>query len=129
MNRFERVIQILDNAIGGPDAIIGAHGTFWRGLTRDQFVTKNVFTLDVITVGQGASSNLVKALKGETPFGSDLPNPPPDAGFPRMPAGLDPVAAQDIAFIEQWIDEGCLEDPLPPPGTASGEQVSVEPGS
>jgi hypothetical protein len=30
MNRFERVIQILDNAIGGPDASIGAHGAFWR---------------------------------------------------------------------------------------------------
>jgi hypothetical protein len=128
MNRFERVIQILDNAIGGPDAIIGAHGAFWRGLTRDQFVTKNVFTLDIITVGQGASSNLVKALKGETPFGNDLPNPPPDARFPRMPAGLDPVAAQDIAFIEQWIDEGCLEDPLPSPGTSPGEQASVEAG-
>lgn len=67
MNRFERVIQILDNAIGGPDASIGAHGAFWRGLTRDQFVAKSVFTLQVITVGQGAPSNLVKALKGETP--------------------------------------------------------------
>jgi hypothetical protein len=126
MNRFERVIQILDNAIGGPDASIGAHGAFWRGLTRDQFVAKIVFTLHVITVGQGASANLVKALKGETPFGSDLPSPPPDARFPRMPAGLAPVTAQDIAFIEQWIDEGCLEDPLPPLGTGPTQQVSTE---
>jgi hypothetical protein len=119
MNRFERVTQILDDAIGGPAASIGAHGTFWRGLTRDQFIATNVFGLDVISAGQGAASNLVKALKGETPFGSDLPDPPQDASFPRMPAGLDPVAAQDIAFIEQWIDEGCLEDPLPSPLTGT----------
>lgn len=128
MNRFERVIQILDNAIGGPDASIGAHGAFWRGLTRDQLVARNVFALQVITVGQGASSNLVKALRGETPFGTDLPNPSPDARFPRMPAGLDPVVAQDIAFIEQWIDEGCLEDPLPSPGRDPGEQAGAEAG-
>jgi hypothetical protein len=110
MNRFERVIQILDDAIGGPDASIGAHGAFWRELTRDQFVAKKVFGLDLIVVGQGASSNLVKALKGESPFGADLPDPPPDASFPRMPAGLDPVSEEDIAFIERWIDEGCPED-------------------
>jgi len=119
MNRFERVIQILDDAIGGPDASIGAHGAFWR-VPRDEFVTKKVFGRDLVVVGQGASSNLVRALKGETPFGNDLPDASPDAIFPRMPAGLDPVAMQDIAFIAQWIDEGCLEDPLPSPDTPSG---------
>ena len=53
MNRYERVIQILDTAIGGPDVGIGAHGAFWRGLTRDQFVAKRVFGQDVVQVGQG----------------------------------------------------------------------------
>jgi hypothetical protein len=128
MNRFERVIQILDNAIGGPDASIGAHGTFWRGLTRDEFVVTKVFERDLVVVGQGASSNLVRALKGEAPFGSDLPDAPPDAELPRMPVGFDPVAAEDIAFIGQWIDDGCLEDALPDPGTASGDQPSTEAG-
>lgn len=126
MNRFEHVIQILDDAIGGPDASIGAHGTFWRGLTRDQFVAKKVFTLPLIVVGQGASSNLVLALKGETPFGNDLPSPPPDARFPRMPFGLPPVAAEDIAFIERWIDEGCLEDALPSTGDTAGTTANAE---
>lgn len=129
MNRFERVIQILDNAIGGPDATIGVHGAFWRGLTRDQFVAKIVLTLQLITVGQGASSNLVKALKGEPPFGNDLPGSPPGTRFPRMPARRDPVAAPDIAFIEQWIDEGCLEDPLPSSGAGPGDQAGVEAGN
>jgi hypothetical protein len=77
MNRFERVIQILDDAIGGPDKNIRAHRAFWRGLTWDEFVAKIIFGREVVTVGQGAASNLVKALKGEAPFGSDLPTPPP----------------------------------------------------
>lgn len=114
MNRFERVIQILDDAIGGPDKNIRAHRAFWRGLTRDEFVAKIIFGREVVTVGQGAASNLVKALKGEAPFGSDLPTPPPGAEMRRMPAGLPAVADEDIAFIAQWIDDGCPEEAEPP---------------
>jgi photosystem II stability/assembly factor-like uncharacterized protein len=114
MTRYERVKQILDEAIGGPDVNIGVHGAFWRGLTRDQFVAKKVFNLDLVAVGSGSAANLVKALKGEAPFGADLPNPPPGARFSRMPAGLPPVSDADIAFIQTWIDDGCPEDPFPP---------------
>jgi hypothetical protein len=113
MTRYERVQQILDQAIGGPGADIGAHGAFWRGLTRDQFVAKPVFNNQLLVVGNGAASNLVKAFKGEAPFGADLPSPPPGAKYPRMPDGFAPVSDADIAFIETWIDEGCLEDPDP----------------
>ena len=42
MTRFERVVRILDAAIGGPDVNIAVHGAFWRGVTRDQFVAKKV---------------------------------------------------------------------------------------
>ena len=31
-----------------------------------------------------------------------------------MPARLDPVPADQIAFIEQWIDDGCPEAEPPP---------------
>jgi hypothetical protein len=31
MDRYKRVIEILDNAIGGPNLNIGIHGAFWRG--------------------------------------------------------------------------------------------------
>jgi photosystem II stability/assembly factor-like uncharacterized protein len=113
VNRFERVIGILDDAIGGPGLGIGSHGAFWRGMTRDEFISRKVFGLNMIVVGQGASSNLVRALKGETPFGDDLPGAPPEAGFARMPVGHPPVPADEIAFIERWIDEGCLEDAVP----------------
>lgn len=110
MNRFEKVIEILDTAVGGPTASVGFHGAFWRGLTRDQFVSKKVLGLQLIVVGNGSESNLVKALKGATPFGADSGNP--EADFNRMPSGLPAVSDADIDFIKKWIDEGCLEDEL-----------------
>ena len=107
MTRYQQVINILDQAIGGPGMNIAVHGAFWRNLTRDQFVAKKVQGLDLLVVGNGAGSNLIKALKGEAPFGDDLAMPPPGAKFDRMPSGLDPVADKDIAFIAKWIDDGC----------------------
>ncbi len=110
MTRYEHLVEILDNSIGGPAVEIGVHRAFWRGLTRDQFVVKRVRGLDLVVLGDGANSNLVKALKGEAPFGADLPAPPPGALFSRMPAGMSPVSDSDIAFIQQWISDGCPED-------------------
>ncbi len=114
MNRFERVVQILDDAIGGPGVGIASHGTFWRGLTRDEFVAAKVLdSFALVVVGDGAGSNLVKALKGEAPFGDDLDPRPPGASMPRMPFGFPVVSDEHIQFIQQWIDDGCAEDPLP----------------
>ena len=111
MNRFERVVAILDESIGGPDAGFAAHGPFWRGLTRDQLVAFKVSDrVQLLVVGDGAASNLVKALKGEAPFGRDLDNPPAGARLPRMPVGLDAVPDENIAAIQAWIDDGCPED-------------------
>jgi photosystem II stability/assembly factor-like uncharacterized protein len=110
VNRFERVVQILDDSIGGPDVGIAGHGAFWRGITRDQFVAKKVFNREVVALGAGASSNLIKALKGQAPFGEDLETPPTGATMPRMPFGFPPVSDDNIGFIEQWIDDGCPQD-------------------
>lgn len=52
--------------------------------------------------GRGAASGLIKGLKGEAPFDGSQ--------FPRLPWGGKPVAAADIQFIEQWIDDGCPAD-------------------
>src|SRR6266704_3489089 len=112
MTRYERVQQILDESIGGPAVQIGVHGAFWRGKTRAEFVALVVRNRQLLVVGDGAGSNLVKALKGEAPFGADLENPPPGASLSRMPAGLDPVSPENIAFIQKWIDDGCPEDPF-----------------
>jgi photosystem II stability/assembly factor-like uncharacterized protein len=114
MTRYQRVQQILDESIGGATAEIGVHGAFWRGKTRDEFVALVVRNRQLLVVGDGAGSNLVKALKGETPFGADLENPPPGASLSRMPAGFDPVSPENIAFIQKWIDDGCLEEPFVP---------------
>jgi len=48
---------------------------------------------------------LIKGLKGQPPFDGSQ--------FPRLPWGGKPVAFDDIAFIEQWIDDGCPETDAP----------------
>ena len=106
MNPFERVLQILDQSIGGPTAVIRAHGPFWRGMTRDQFVAAEVFNRALVTVGRGSESHLVRALRGLEPFDG--------TAFRRMPAGRPPVPSADIDFIERWIDDGCPEEAAAP---------------
>lgn len=102
-NRFARVKEILDAAVGSRR--FGAHGPFWRGQTRDQFVQFIFANQPLVVVGNGRDSNLVKALRGQKPFGRDIGTP--GAFFRRMPAGRPPVAPADIDFIEQWINDGC----------------------
>lgn len=114
MTRYERVQQILDGAIGGPNVQIGVHGAFWRGLTRDQFIAKQIRGLVLVTLGDSANSTIIHALKGEAPFGADLDDPPAGALFSRMPAGMPPVLDADIAFIQKWIDERAPEDEFQP---------------
>lgn len=108
--KFDDITAILDKAVGGPDADVASHGPFWRGVTRDRFVEMKVGGRKLVTPGDGAHSNLVLSLKGEAPFGSDLDNPPAGAVTPAMPAYLDPMPAEDISAIEQWIDDGCPAD-------------------
>ena len=102
---FQGVIKILDEAIGGPGVGIGAHRAFWRDITRDEFVVKKVFGKAVVVLGDGANSNLVRALKGESPFGSDLPNPPEGATVRRMPAGRPPAGARGVDRGDRALDQ------------------------
>jgi hypothetical protein len=106
MTRFDRVKQILDEAVLGRD--IGAHGAFWRPLNLEAFKIKTVYGRQLVHPGDGAHSNLVLALRGQDPFGADIGTP--DATFPRMPVGFPPVADDRIAFIERWISDGCPDD-------------------
>jgi len=110
MTRFEHVKQILEDAIAGND--IGAHGTFWRTLNLEQFKQKKVYGRRLVVPGDVASSNLVLALRGTAPFGSDLGTP--GATYPRMPVGFPPVAEEQIVFIEDWILAGCPDDEFNP---------------
>jgi hypothetical protein len=103
--KFAEIQKLLDDAIGNVE--IGEHGAFWRGITRDQFVAKRVFGRTVVIPGNGDRSNLVKAFRGEAPFGSDIGTP--SGTMTRMPAGMKPVSPKDIARIVDWIDAGCPE--------------------
>ncbi|WP_321473689.1 ferritin-like protein [uncultured Paludibaculum sp.] len=111
--RFVHVLQILDQAVGG--GVFGAHGPFWRGKTRDQFVQLKVFGSQLLVLGSAKDSNLVLALRGQVPFGSDTGAA--GATFRRMPAARPPVPDADIDFIASWIDDGC-------PGDAPAEAVA-----
>lgn len=103
MVKFAEIQKLLDDAIG--NAEIGEHGAFWRGITRDQFVAKRVFGRTVVIPGDGDGSNLVKAFRGEAPFGSDIGTP--GGTIKRMPSRMKPVSPEDIARIVDWIDNGC----------------------
>lgn len=61
--KFTDVIDILDRSVGGPDADVSSHGPFWRGVTRDRFVAMKVGGRKLVTLGDGAESNLVKSLR------------------------------------------------------------------
>lgn len=123
-NRFGQIIQILDAAVG-PEPF-GAHGPFWRGLTRDQFVVRIVRGEQLLIVGNGPESNLVKALRGQLPFGADTGAV--GADFSRMPAGgRDPVSDANIAIIERWIDDGCPDIAAQPEPVVSNTTGSFRP--
>jgi len=108
---YSMVRQALDRAVNGSN--FGAHGAFWRTLTRDQFVMKKIFGKQLVAVGDAANSNLVRALRGTLPFGSDTGTA--GASLRRMPAARPPMEEADIALIEQWIQAGCPDDPPAPP--------------
>jgi hypothetical protein len=105
MGRYQEIIDVLDTAVGGSTAPIGAHGAFWRGKTKDEFIAANIFGQKLLIPGDGAGSNIVKALLGQAPFGSDVGAP--GGIFRRMPAGRLPVPAAKVAVIKAWIDENC----------------------
>jgi hypothetical protein len=102
---FLELQDMLDRILGtGPAP---RHGLFWRGVSRDEFVAKRVYGIQVIVVNDPAASGLVKALRGLAPFGSDLTPRPAGAVMPRMPMRRPPASEEDIVKIEEWIRGGC----------------------
>jgi hypothetical protein len=109
--RFTEVKTILEEAVSNTD--IGSHGNFWRGQTRAQFIGMSVFGRPLLLKRADGTfdeneSNLVKALEGRNPFGSDVGTA--GATFRRMPAGLNPVAPEKVEVIRNWIRDGCPDD-------------------
>lgn len=106
---LREVVDILDAGVNGPETKVGPpHFAFWRNATRDEFVATKLLGHPILVLGDGAHSNLILSLKGEPPFGSG-----PDAKIPRMPVGFDPMPDLSIRSIEQWINDGCPDEPDP----------------
>jgi hypothetical protein len=117
---FRKIVHLLDEGVRG--FRIGVHHNFWRGCTRDQFVTMSIFGNPLIATGpdgrlDAAGSNLIKALRGEPPF--DVPEESEDENqdpshYPRMPAEHPPLPPEAINYIYRWIEAGCPDND--PPG-------------
>ena len=103
MTTFADVQAMLDQAVY--NAEIGAHGAFWRGIARDEFVAIQVFGYPLLTLNNSAESNIVKALRAVAPFGTNVGTE--GAHMPRMPANYPPMPNANIAAIADWIDAGC----------------------
>ena len=115
MYRFETTKKILQDLAGGHQS--HAHATFWSdSFSRDEFVSHTIrFGLDsypLVTLGDGANSNIVKAMLGIAPFGLDLHPPTPGAIFRHMPPNSSEILKDATDYIRHWIDDGCPTDPI-----------------
>jgi ferritin-like protein len=96
-----RMVRRILNAAAGFGSPL--HGRFWN-VPLATFLATPINGLSPIAPAgpnRGRDSNLVKALKGESPFDS--------GNIGRMPRNRQPVAPKLIAVIEDWIDRGCPE--------------------
>jgi tyrosinase len=117
--RYEQVKQILDQAAGESPVDYDGEGKFWhlplkrfleleiRGIRMiappDVVVPSCCHTLeaadDTSSPGRGARSGLIRGLRGQPPFDGSQ--------YPPLPWGGRAVADAEIAFISDWIDDGC----------------------
>ena len=107
--RYQRVQDILNRAAGDGTPYHEDHARFWN-LPLAEFVALSVYDVAIIApagADRGARSGLIKALKGEAPFGQG-------GDFPRMPLNRPPVAPGDITYIQTWINDDCPDEPDPP---------------
>jgi tyrosinase len=110
--RFNRVQAILADAAGHEPGNYGEAGRFWE-LPRNDFIKAKIYGVPLIAResetsccgGDGARSSLsglVRALRGDPPFNGSR--------FPPLMWNGKRVGESDIAFIADWIDDGCPVD-------------------
>jgi hypothetical protein len=99
------------------------HGKFWEK-SHAEFVamefdmTSEEGKVKMVEPGNGAASNLVRALRGD-PLTIKLPDGSTKTlEMDRMPPKGDPVSEADIVRISRWIDHGAPKDR--PSGTYAG---------
>jgi hypothetical protein len=107
ISRFEQIQEILNSAVGNAEPIHEDQHRFWNKPLKEFLQIGSIYGVELIAPpgpNRGARSGLIKALKGEPPFG--------DGGIPRMPLNRPPLALERIAFIEAWIDDDCPDQEL-----------------
>jgi tyrosinase len=113
--RHSRVKEILNAAAGKSSSNYGGAGSFWN-LELEKFKKVCVYGVRMIAAqpepscccqgeSRSAQSGLIKGLRGEAPFDGNR--------FPPLPWGGTRVAPADIAFIADWINDGCPADDSP----------------
>jgi hypothetical protein len=101
---YAQVSEILERATGTGRPFHGNHKRFWTLPLSDFLKITTIYNVELIAAegpDRGARSGLIKALKGEPPFGP--------GGKPRMPLNRPPVPDDEIAYIQKWMDQGCPE--------------------
>src|SRR5262249_14785878 len=132
LSRHQRFRDIMDAAAGSSTADYQGYGKFWH-LPLPQLRTFELYGVPMMRAGGagpsppagappppsaghccaappsaaapsagGGSAGLVRGLRGQFPFDGTQ--------FPRLPWGGTRVADADIAFIEQWIADGCPDE-------------------
>lgn len=101
---YEIIQEILEASVGTAKPTHAGKKKFWNLPISEFLALGKIYGVELIASPgehRGARSGLVKALKGEPPFD--------DNGFGRMPRDRPPISDEHIAFIEKWIDDGCLD--------------------
>jgi tyrosinase len=112
VSRFEKVREILKTA--GSTSDYDGLGPLWN-VSHKRLLEASLHGVRLIApeaahsccshmpsapgASRAARSGLIQGLRGEAPFDG--------VRFPRLPWGGSVVAASDIDFIAQWIDDGC----------------------
>jgi hypothetical protein len=122
---YEGVVKILTEP---KRRVSGApHGAFWKK-SRDELCAYEFETTDgrvkMLVVGDGAKSNLVRALRHEPLTVTKADGTTVEKLYGVMPPKGDPVSDADIERIRRWIDHGAPEKR--PDGAGGG--VPAAPG-
>ncbi|MGO9271303.1 MAG: tyrosinase family protein [Terriglobia bacterium] len=149
-SRYQRVKEILNEAAGSANPSYQGQDRFWN-LPHQEFLAAQLYGIPLIapapgrspfqmapascchpqpsasapsgpspavrTPGRGAASGLIKGLKGQFPFDGTQ--------WPPLPWGGQRVSGADIAFIENWIDDGCPEKDEPAHGVEVSESRAL----
>lgn len=117
ITRYERVKEILDRGAAGSSVDYDGLRLFWH-LPLPQFMQVEIHgvrmiapaeapapscchggTADAVAESRSARSGLIRGLRGQAPFDGNQ--------FPRLLWGGQSIPEEDIAFIAEWIDDGC----------------------